>query len=363
MRFSVTILAALLALQSITPSFATGQPDVSTTMEVLDLVNQHTGRPIKINLWYPKGMCSSAETVRCLAASTVTPRVVVFSHGSMGSANEYSWLLRPLAERGFVVLGISHFGESWLYGRETIDPSSVVRFWQRAQDISEALTQLSKEPLFQIELDWTNVTAVGHSAGGQTAAALAGARFNASNIADYCQSEASKLDLGCAYSRSTPSERNVSPGFLQAFSANYFDPRVRSIVMLDPALGPAVVDESLRAIGLPALVVGASNNDFLPFENHAAHYAKQLRNAELIALANNEGHFVFIDECDHLYEAQGVPLCKDRDGVDRSKTHAQLLGIVLVFLEKQQFQSSEIESGRSIRLLTNGPALTTDYAR
>ena len=55
--------------------------------------------------------------------------VATLSHGAMGAAKDCSWLAYPLAAKGWVVVGVNHFGESWRYGRQNIDPSSVTRVW------------------------------------------------------------------------------------------------------------------------------------------------------------------------------------------------------------------------------------------
>jgi predicted dienelactone hydrolase len=104
-------------------------------------------------------------------------------------------------------------------------------------------------------------------------------------------------------------------------------------VLLDPALGPAATVDSLRSVTVPTLVIGAADNDFLPFAAHARHYAEQIRGARLVALERGEGHFVFIDACGHDAEAQGVPLCRDREGVDRNRVHTELLASIAAFLD------------------------------
>ena len=65
--------------------------------------------------------------------------VIVLSHGAFGSARNYSWIGEHMARHGFLVLGISHFRESPVYGPETIDPASALRPWHRPQDCSCAL--------------------------------------------------------------------------------------------------------------------------------------------------------------------------------------------------------------------------------
>jgi alpha-beta hydrolase superfamily lysophospholipase len=48
----------------------------------------------------------------CLADAAVTGKVLLFSHGAMGSADNYSWLGDGLAAAGFIVVGGNHYGES-----------------------------------------------------------------------------------------------------------------------------------------------------------------------------------------------------------------------------------------------------------
>ena len=107
MAMVLTLLAFLIAA----PESATAAP-LQTRMEVLDMGTLDTGRPSKINVWYPRGECPANRARLCLADSAVTSKVVVFSHGSMGSADNYSWLGEGLATAGFVVVGVNHYGES-----------------------------------------------------------------------------------------------------------------------------------------------------------------------------------------------------------------------------------------------------------
>ncbi len=303
--------------------------DVQPKMDVVDMGTLVTGRPSKINVWYQQGECAQSAARLCLADAAATNKVVVFSHGSMGSADNYSWLGNGLAAAGFVVVGVNHYGESSIYGESTQDPRATAFTWQRAQDISALLTKLAGEKLFQRDLDWTNVVAIGHSAGGQTTAALAGARFDLRRIAPYCDSADAKADLGCNYSRNSA---NASEQFVTLFNADYRDTRVKKIVLLDPALGAAALPDSLSTIALPSLVVGATHNDFLPWQNHGARYAAGIPNAQTMPLGGQEGHFVFLSPCRHSARVMGVALCEDRPGVDRAAVQQGLVAPIVAFV-------------------------------
>ena len=91
---------------------------------------------------------------------------------------------------------------------------------------------------------------------------------------------------------------------------------------------------SLARISIPVLVVGAVDNDFLPFEHHAARYARYIPSCSLVRLEDGEGHFVYLNACDSDLEANGVPLCRDRDGVDRDAVQERLRAEVGAFFDR-----------------------------
>jgi predicted dienelactone hydrolase len=105
------------------------------------------------------------------------------------------------------------------------------------------------------------------------------------------------------------------------------------VVALDPALGPGFGSASLVEVSIPCHIVGAAANDFLPMEFHAARYARLIPGSTFTRLENGEGHFVFLDRCRADIEANGVPLCRDRDGVDRGAVHGYLRELIRAFFD------------------------------
>ncbi len=325
------------------------EASTSVKMNVLKFDELPTGRPITVNVWYPQGACDERnKTQLCLANQAITNKVLVFSHGAMGSATEYSWIGEQLAAVGFVVIGINHFGESSIYGQDSRNPRSTGYIWQRPQDISALLDKLSVGNIFQKRLNWSNVVAIGHSSGGQTAAMLAGATFDLKNLIDYCHSERSKNDLSCNYGRNRDSAPDA---FLKQFSASQYDQRIKMMVLLDPALGPAVQKVSLRKLKIATLVVGAQNNDFLPWPQHGLSYATEIPGAKIYLLKGQEGHFIFLDPCSRDIKVMGVPLCLDRQGANRNATHVVLAKAINEFIRVNEgafsTQSNSVISARN----------------
>ena len=299
-------------------------------------------RPVLVDLWYPAeetsreapfdyrpGFGIVAEGAGC--AVTAAP-CVILSHGAFGAARNYSWIAERLARSGYVVAGASHYGESFVYGPQTIDPLSALQPWQRALDCSFVLDQLTADARFGSMMDDRRIGALGHSSGGATALELAGAELDLAAMRRYCRSEEAAEDRGCQYAR----QQGAAPPAAfpwQTTPRRLLDGRIKAVVAMDPALGPGHTDASLGMIEVPTLVVGAVQNDFLPYEHHAARYARLIRGAQHLALSDGEGHFVFLNEGTSEAQANGVPLYKDRNGVDRARVHETLARSILPFLD------------------------------
>jgi len=307
-------------------------------------------RPILIDWWYPtqNEVASSFNyglgTGRVAEAGTIVAGklpLILLSHGALGAARNYSWIAEHLARNGYLVAGVSHYGESYVYGADSIDPGAVIRPWERPLDISAALTFITTESALAASVDASRIGFIGHSSGGATALFLAGAIFSEERIASYCSSPRSLGDRGCSYADnlpapklpSTPSPSTRPSVYEPQVPDRYTDRRIGAFIVLDPALGPGFSDFTRVPASLPMLIVGSVNNDFLPFTHHAERIARELPAAQTLWLANNEGHFVYLNECAADLEAQGVALCVDREGVSRGVVHEQLGATIYEYLE------------------------------
>lgn len=302
--------------------------------------NTRSQRPVIIDLWYPAIPSSKAIPHdygfgRGMVAEGAGPArghfpVILLSHGAFGAARNYSWIAEYLARKGYIVAGVSHFGESWVYGPGTIDPVVASAPWLRPPDCTAALDFiLDAASPAGASADPDRIGALGHSSGGATVIALGGAVYDPASMDRYCRSKDSVNDKGCSYG-----DPGTPPPHADEAILSYRDPRVRKIVALDPALGPGYTAPGLAGMTVPVLVVGAVGNDFLPFEHHAAHYARHIPGASLVQLNDGEGHFVFLDTCHSDQSAAGIPLCRDRPGVDRDRVHRYLRETIAGFFDE-----------------------------
>jgi predicted dienelactone hydrolase len=232
-----------------------------------------------------------------------------------------------LARRGYFVLGVSHFGESPVFGQDSVDPASVARFGDRTRDLNYSLDYFVSRSRYAGQVDLDRLGAIGHSSGGASVMMLGGGQFSAERLGAYCASQAAATDKGCWYPVGDRDKLETQRPVPSAHP-------IRALVALDPAVGPGFDDSSLRPVAAATLVIGSVQNDFLPYAYHAGRYAELLPDAEVVGLDSGEGHFVYLDECSLPTEVMGVPLCADREGVDRGEVHADLIQVIESFFSR-----------------------------
>ena len=106
---------------------------------------------------------------------------LAFSHGHQAVAEATTNLCEHLASHGWVVLSPTHVGNTTVDG-----PRSADIYYLRPHDVSEALTGLQADPTIG-PLVGTPMAVAGHSFGGYTAFALAGATFDVDTIVANCE--------------------------------------------------------------------------------------------------------------------------------------------------------------------------------
>ena len=289
-------------------------------------VDAERDRPISIDLWYPT-LADAVGTYhyglgtgRAIEAADIAPGkfpLIMLSHGALGAPRNYSWIAEALARRGYVVAGVAHFGESYVFGPETVDARAVLRSWERPVDVSAAIDFMLTRSTLAESIITQQIGFVGHSSGGATGLYLAGVQFEYQKMTDYCNSAQAAGDRGCDYAQKVTLDLDkiVTGG-------NYQDERISVFTILDPALGPGFTNFS--AIDATILIVGSVENDFLPFEHHAQLVANKLPMVTTHWLKEGAGHFVYLNQCQRNVTANGVPLCIDQPSVSRENVHINL---------------------------------------
>lgn len=231
--------------------------------------------------------------------------LVVFSHGYALSPIVYSTLVEHYASQGYVVLAPEH--------NETFDEQSLTGFWKalidRPVDIRRtidyaALLTKPGAPLAGL-IDMDSIAVVGHSYGGYTALAAAGARFDFAAYKNRCAALTADdpLDFFCGPVVPKESDMATRAGLPAAPSGlwpSFGDPRVKAVISMAGDAYP-FDQRGLAELNVPIMTMGGTIDEGTPYTwgakltyDHAAS-----KNKTLVTFPG-AGHFLFVDPCENL---------------------------------------------------------------
>jgi predicted dienelactone hydrolase len=298
-------------------------------------------RPLHVTLWYPAAsagpetvMGENAAFVGTAVVEDAAPAsgshpLVLLSHGFGGSWRNLNWLATELVEHGYVVAAPDHPGTTTFDRR----PEEAKRLWERPRDLSRTLDRLMADPGLAGGIAPGQVAAIGHSLGGWTVMALAGARFDAIRAVKECSHQCNLLgEIGI-------DAQNGNAGRL---AGDLGDARIGAVVSLD--LGPAqgFTPESLAAIRLPVLVFAAGQEvpEIAALKSDSAYLAAHLPSAtSRFTEIPDATHFSFVQLCKPgaaaiiEKESPGESfVCRDGGARDREAIHRQVADAIIAFL-------------------------------
>ena len=290
------------------------------------------GQSLTLRAWYPAGQPDDEQpaTIRYTAPNKfdeqITPGkeitavgnaladgepeqaggpypLVVFSHGYALSPIVYSTLVEHYASQGYIVLAPEHNerfeGSPTEFWMELIDRPVDIR---RTIDYAELLNKPGE--LFAGMIDMDNIAVVGHSYGGYTALAAAGARFDFVAYKTRCAALAADdpLSFFCA---PIPNESDMATrAGLEEIPSGLWptlgDPRVTAAISLAGDAYP-FDQRGLAEIKIPIMAMGGTVDDGTPYTwgakltyDHAGS-----ENKTLVSFPG-AGHMLFLDPCEEL---------------------------------------------------------------
>ncbi len=290
-------------------------------------------RPLRVTLWYPAAPAPPADAplavydlaviqfessaLADVPAADGTFPLVVFSHGSGGFRFQSLWLTEHLASWGFVVISADHptntfadqinvprFTEN-LASNYVLRPRDVIR----QIDFAQTLTDTGE---FAGLIDIEQIAVIGHSFGGYTALATAGATLDFQQLQTYC--ETATFELASSVCFLTEEEDKITP--LVGGEPPYIvgsDPRVDAVVALAPWNGPILNQASLAQIDIPTLIiVGTGDRVTIPERDAYTIFDQMVNAPRTLTTFVNGDHFIFVDPCFEEATALGFfDLCSD----------------------------------------------------
>ena len=259
--------------------------------------------------------------------------LILLSHGIGGSELGHSALAQALARNGYLVAALRHPGDNW-QDRSLIEKGPERYFDERPRQASRVIDAILADPAWKDRIASDSrgprVGALGHSAGGYTVLALAGARPDLSRMRKHCLAEASEDPIFCSMGRS-----GVATPPLPAATASLRDERVRAIVAMAPA-GVLLTAESLATVRPATMIYEAELDRFLVPRFHAEWVASNLPAPNLHRVPN-AWHFAFMDSPSMSIPSPDGDVAADPPGFDRDAFLRQLADEMTAFFDKSLF--------------------------
>lgn len=269
------------------------------TQAVAEHIGVHTaryedvkrGRPVVVEIWYPTDRTGPLdlpedpvwihpEEVRDVPLVCGKYPLILMSHGHGGDRRDRSWLVEYLVKNGFIVASVEHYGNSW----RSYNPLMTLHFWERAKDISFAISELLKDPLFKKQIHSNQIGFIGYSLGGMTGLALGGAKAqNVKEIVVQYLEKFHEIDLDLV----------ETIDFSEAHGS-FTDRRIKALALLSPATFIFPPD-SFKKIKVPVALVASEGDEVLPFKDHALKLIEYLRPVKLKLFRDKISHYVFLN--------------------------------------------------------------------
>lgn len=196
-------------------------------------------------------------------SSRPTP-VVIISHGLGSPPSDFASLAEHLASYGFLVALPQHIGsdnqrKQEFFQRLSPEIFDVTDFIERPKDISAVIDELERRNPSQFggRLDVENVGVVGHSFGGYTALAVAGAQLNFDHLREVCDRPFRGLNVSLFLQCRALS---LSPSNYQ-----FRDARVKAVLAKNPFTSGVFDREGLGKIQIPVAFLGGNYDPATPF--------------------------------------------------------------------------------------------------
>ncbi|WP_404791252.1 alpha/beta hydrolase [Altericista sp. CCNU0014] len=226
--------------------------DLSNSRNRQSILGRQVGVQFKVEMYLPEGQAVPAP-------------LVVISHGLGSAPIDFGYLAEHLASYGFAVALPQHIGsdakrlESILDGRSNGDVSPV-EFVDRPLDIKYLLDELGRlsetDPTLKGRLNLQQIGMMGHSFGGYTALALAGAGINHDRLRELCVDTQPTFNLSLIL--------QCRAKTLPPFNYNLADSRVKAAIAINPFSSTIFGPEGLGDIRIPLLIVSGSHDVVTP---------------------------------------------------------------------------------------------------
>lgn len=274
--------------------------------------------------------------------------LVVLSHGFGADRYFLNYQAEHLASHGFTVVSVEHPGSNvQALVNLPVDPAIVeepsrllpaTEFLDRPRDVSFVLDRL--ERLDRLNNDYTGafnteaVTIIGHSLGGYTGLALAGAKLDLRSLQTFCQNIQPLV---------------VSPAdWLQCAAvdlpeqiADLSDGRIKQVMAMNPLVGELFGDAGLSNVTVPTLLLTGTQDSVTPTLDQQLMPFSQLGGTKYLLAVIGGTHLSVGDPNNVNPALSELPFMSELRGEDTASLRELLKGVSLSFVQQSTSQADE----------------------
>ncbi len=346
-----TVLDQALAVDLGTPLPSNRDPAVTgpeeVSFETVSFYDEGRDRTIPANIhWSRNAQASASQTS---GGSELGP-LVVLSHGFGSDRNFLLYLAEHLASYGLTVVSVEHPGSNVQALIDTpLDPSAArtpsrllpaTEFLDRPRDVSFVLDRLAEanesEAAYRGAFNTEEVTIIGHSLGGYTGLALAGAKLDLRSLQSFCQNiqplTVSPADwLQCAAVDLPEQQADLS------------DPRIKQVMAMNTLTGQLFGEAGLSAVSVPTLLLTGTQDGVTPTLNHQLAPFEQLAGPKYLLAVIGGTHLSTGDPGNVNPALSELPFMSELPSGDTENLRQMLKGVALSFVQQRSPAAEQYE--------------------
>ncbi len=268
--------------------------------------------------------------------------LVVISHGFGADRRFLGYLAYHLASYGLTVVALEHPASNvaWLtsdpiHASRTQPKSNILpatEFIDRPQDVSFVLDRLSRLNQFsntlQGKFNTDEVTVIGHSLGGYTALALAGADLSLDYLRQFCNDPSPVI-----FSPADLLQCNAAD--LQVPQKRLRDERVVQTILLNPVIGRLFNPKSLAQVQVPTLMLTGTDDSITPAVSQQFLPFTQLQTSKYLLTAIGGTHLSVGDPSNLNHVVTQSIFVRERSEQETEPLRQLLKGVSLAFIKQQ----------------------------
>ncbi|MBD0337422.1 MAG: alpha/beta hydrolase [Cyanobacteria bacterium Co-bin13] len=267
--------------------------------------------------------------------------LVVLSHGFGADRRFFAYLAQHLASYGLTVASVEHPGSNVAAlvssplpsaGQKTNRILPATEFLDRPKDISFVLDRLASlnDSSFSLRgrLNTQDVAFIGHSLGGYTGLALAGATLDTRDLQQFCEnilpSGLSPADwLQCAALD------------LPVQTVDLSDQRITQLIVMNPLTGHLFGESGFSQIKVPTLVLASSHDGVTPIASQQLLPFEQLAGPKHLVTVIGGTHLSVGDPQNLNPDLSRFPFMPELPGEATARLREFLQGVSLSFILQQ----------------------------